>query len=144
VYARTVSPTLRVAAVIVVLALSATACNGSGQARTASICDDLRNLRATVSFLEAPSAGTGVGEVRGDIEKLTSTVSAVEGSDAVPDPMGEALSAARDDYRDLLDGIGDDDPFSKVAAEATAPARRLGGAYDAVVEHLACDRTPSG
>jgi hypothetical protein len=139
-----VSPTLRVAAVIVVLALSATACNGSGQARTASICDDLRNLRATVSFLEAPSAGTSVGEVRGDIEKLTSTVSAVEGSDAVPDPMGEAFSAARDDYRDLLDGIGDDDPFSKVAAEAAAPARRLGGAYYAVVDDLACDRTPSG
>ena len=85
-----------------------------------------------------------MGEVRGGIEKLTSTVSAVEGSDAVPDPMGGAFSAARDDYRDLLDGIGDDDPFSKVAGEATAPARRLGGAYDAVVEQLACDRTPSG
>lgn len=127
-----------------VLALPATACNGTGEARTASICDDLRNLRATVSFLEAPSAGTSVGEVRGAIGKLTSTVSAVEGSEAVPDPMGEAFSAARDDYRDLLDGIGDDDPFSKVAAEAAAPARRLGGAYDAVVEHLACDRTPSG
>jgi hypothetical protein len=133
VYARTVSPTLRVAAVIVVLALSATACNGSGEARTASICDDLRNLRATVSFLEAPSPGTSVGEVRGDIEKLTSTVSAVEGSDAVPGPMGGAFSAARDDYRDLLDGIGDDDPFSKVAAEAAAPARRLCGASDSVV-----------
>jgi hypothetical protein len=139
-----VSPTARVAALIVVLALSATACNGSGQTPTASICDDLRNLRATVSFLEAPSAGTRVGDVRGDIEKLTSTVSAVQGSSAVPDPMGEAFSAARDDYRDLLDGIGDDDPFSKVAAEAAAPARRLGGAYDAVVERLACDPTPSG
>jgi hypothetical protein len=139
-----VSPTARVAALIVALALSATACNGSGQTPTASICDDLRNLRATVSFLEAPSPGTSVGEVRGDIEKLTSTVSAVEGSDAVPDPMGGAFSAARDDYRDLLDGIGDDDPFSKVAAEAAAPARRLGGAYDAVVERLACDPTPSG
>jgi hypothetical protein len=144
VYARTVSPTLGVAALIVVLALSATACNGSGQTPTASICDDLRNLQATVSFLEAPNASASVGEVRGDIEKLTSTVSAVEGSAAVPDPMGGAFSAARDDYRDLLDGIGDDDPFSKVAAEAAAPARRLGGAYDAVVEHLACDRTGSG
>jgi hypothetical protein len=139
-----VSPTLRVAAVIVVLALSATACNGSGEAPTASICDDLRNLRATVSFLEAPSPGASVGEVRGDLEKLTSTVRAVEGSDAVPDPMGGAFSAARDGYRDLLNGIGDDDPFSKVASEAAAPARRLGGAYDAVVEDLACDRTPSG
>jgi hypothetical protein len=139
-----VSPTARVAALIVALALSATACNGSGQTPTASICDDLRNLRATVSFLEAPGAGTSVGEVRGDIEKLTSAVSAVEGSDAVPDPMGEAFSAARDDYRDLLDGIGDDDPFSKVAAETAASARRLGGAYDAVVEQLACDRTLSG
>lgn len=97
-----------------------------------------------MSFLEAPSPGTSVGEVRGDIEKLTSTVSAVEGSDAVPDPLGGAFSAARDDYRDLLDGIGDDDPFSKVAAEAAAPARRLGGAYDAVMEDLACDGTPSG
>ena len=142
-YARAVSPTLRVAAFVGVLALTATGCNGTGQARTASICDDLRHLRATVSFLEAPSADASVGEVRGDIEKLRSTVGAVEGSDAVPGAMGEALSAARDDYRDLLDGVGDDDPFSKVAAEAAAPARRLGGAYDAVVEQLACDRTPT-
>ena len=97
-----------------------------------------------MSFLEAPSPGASVGEVRGDLEKLTSSVRAVEGSDAVPDPVGGAFSAARDDYRDLLDGIGDDDPFSKVAAEAAAPARRLGGAYDAVVEQLACDRTRSG
>ena len=97
-----------------------------------------------MSFLEAPSPGASVGEVRGDLEKLTSSVRAVEGSDAVPDPVGGAFSAARDDYRDLLNGIGDDDPFSKVASEAAAPARRLGGAYDAVVEDLACDRTPSG
>ncbi|MDP9301589.1 MAG: hypothetical protein M3P43_11970 [Actinomycetota bacterium] len=138
------SPTLRVAALIVVLALTATGCNGSDQAQAASLCGDLRNLRATVSFLESPSAGARVGEVRGDIEKLTSTVGAVDGSDAVPGAMGEALSEARDDYRDLLDGVGDDDPFSELAAEAAAPARRLGGAYDAVMQHLGCDQTPSG
>jgi hypothetical protein len=138
-----VSPTLRVAALIVVLGLTATGCNGSDDAQAASLCQDLRNLRATVTFLESPSAGARVGEIRGDIEKLTSTVGAVDGSDAVPDALGEALSDARDDYGDILDGIGDDDPFSEVAAEAAAPARRLGGAYDAVVQHLACDQTPS-
>ena len=131
-------------AFVAVVALTATACDRSDQAPSASLCQDLRNLRATVSFLEAPSAGASVGEVRGDIEKLNSTVAAIDGSDAVPNAMGKALSDARDDYLDLLDGIGDDDPFSGVAAEAAAPARRLGGAYDGVVQHLACDQTPSG
>jgi hypothetical protein len=125
------------------VALAATGCNRSGQA-AASLCQDLRNLRATVSFLEAPSAGATVGQVRGDIEKLSSTVGAVDGSDSVPDAMGKAMSDARDDYQDVLNGIGDDDPFSEVAAQAAGPARRLGGAFDAVVQHLACDRTPSG
>jgi len=93
----------------------------------------MRNLRATVSFLVAPSAGATVGQVRGDIEKLASTIGAIDGSDTVPDAMGKALSDARDD-----------DPFSEVAAEAAAPAHRLGGAFDAVAQHLACDQTPSG
>jgi hypothetical protein len=127
-----------------VVALAATGCKGSDQAQAASVCQDLRNLRATVSSLEAPNADARVGEVRGDIEKLASTIAAIDGSDAVPDAMGKALSDARDDYRDVLNGIGDDDPFSEVAAEAAAPARRLGGAYDVVVQHLACDQTPSG
>jgi len=144
VYARAVSPTPRVVALVAVVALTATACDRSDQAQSASLCRDLRNLRATVSFLEAPSAGASVGEVRGDIEKLNSTVAAIDGSDAVPNAMGKAISDARDDYLGLLDGIGDDDPFSGVAAEAAAPARRLGGAYDMVVQHLACDQTPSG
>jgi len=126
------------------VALAATGCNGSDHAQAASLCEDLRNLRATVSSLEAPNTDATVGEVRGDIEKLASTIGAVDGSDAVPDAMGKALSDARDDYRDVLDGIGDDDPFSEAAAEAAAPARRLGGAYDEVVQHLECDRTPSG
>ena len=125
------------------VALAATGCNGSDQAQAASLCQDLRNLRDTVIFLEAPSAGASVGEVRGDIEKLNGTIGAIERSEAVPDAMGKTLSEARDDYRDLLDGVGDDDPFSEVAAEAAAPARRLGGAFDAVVQHLACDQTPS-
>jgi len=129
---------------VVTVALASTGCNRSDRAQAASLCQDLRNLRATVSSLEAPTAEATVGEVRGDLEKLASTIGAVDGAASVPDAMGTALSDARDDYRDVLDGIGDDDPFSEVAAEAAAPARRLGGAYDAVVQHLACDQTPSG
>ena len=142
-YARAVSPTLRAAALVAAVALTATGCNGSDQAQAASLCQDLRNLRATVSFLEAPSGDARVGEVRGDIEKLGSTIGAIAGSNAVPDTIGQALSDARDDYGDLLHGVGDDDRFSGVAAQAAAPARRLGGAYDAVVQYLGCDRTPS-
>ncbi|TMK17759.1 MAG: hypothetical protein E6G37_00080 [Actinobacteria bacterium] len=138
------SPTLRAAALTAAVALAATGCNRSGQEQAASLCQDMRNLRATVSFLVAPSAGATVGQVRGDIEKLASTIGAIDGSDTVPDAMGKALSDARDDYQDVLHGIGDDDPFSEVAAEAAAPAHRLGGAFDAVAQHLACDQTPSG
>jgi len=144
VYARAVSPTLRAAAFITAVALAAPGCNRSGQTQAASLCQDLRNLRATVSFLEAPSVGATVGQVRGDIEKLDSTIGAVDGSDTVPDAMSKTLSDARDDYQDVLSGIGDDDPFSEVAAEAAAPARRLGGAFDAVAQLLTCDQTPSG
>jgi hypothetical protein len=101
------------------------------------------NLRATVAFLESPPATATVGEVRGDIEKLDSTIGAVGGSSFVPETTSKQLEDARDDYRDVFDGIGDDDPFSSVADQTVEPARRLGSAYDTVVATLACGRSPS-
>ena len=134
--------TARIAAFAAILAV-ATSCRTSPSNQTAWICSDLMNLRATVAFLESPPATATVGEVRGDLEKLDSTVGAVGGSSVVADPIGTQLEDARDDYRDVFDGIGDDDPFSSIASEAAEPARRLGGAYDAAVAALACGRTPS-
>jgi hypothetical protein len=135
--------TARIAALAVTVAVLASACQRSEAGQAASICSDLMNLRATVVFLEAPSATATVGEVRGDIEKLESTIGAVGGSSAVPESIGDELGDARDAYRDLLDGVGDDDPFSSVAAAAAAPARRLGAAYDAAIGALACGTSPS-
>jgi hypothetical protein len=134
--------TARIAALAAILVV-APACQRSEASEATSICGDLTNLRATVAHLEAPSGDATVGEVRGDIEKLDSTVGAVTGSSAVPDAVGKSLEDARDDYRDVFDGVGDDDPFSSYASQAADPARRLGTAYDEVVSVLGCGRTPS-
>jgi hypothetical protein len=135
--------TARIAAFAAILAVGATSCRTSPSDRAASICSDLLNLRATVAFLESPPATATVGEVRGDIEKLDSTIGAVGGASFVPESASKPLEDARDDYRDVFDGIGDDDPFSSVADQTAEPARRLGSAYDAVVAALACGRSPS-
>jgi hypothetical protein len=135
--------TARIAALAAILAVAASACQRSEASEAGSICGDLMNLRATVAILESPPATATVGEVRGDLEKLDSTVGAVGGSSVVPESVGDGLEEARDAYRDVFDGIGDDDPFSSVADEAAAPARRLGAAYDLVVSILGCGGSPS-
>lgn len=135
--------TARIAAFAAVLAVTATSCRASPSDDAASICSDLLNLRATVAFLESPPATSTVGEVRGDIEKLDSTIGAIGGSSVVPESTSKQLEAARDDYRDVFDGIGDDDAFSTYADQTADPARRLGAAYDAVVATLACGRSSS-
>jgi hypothetical protein len=135
--------TARIAAFAAILAVAATACRTSSSSQAASICSDLLNLRATVAFLESPPSTATVGEVRGDIEKLDSTIGAIGASSAVPDAVATQLEDARDDYRDVFDGIGDDDPFSSVAGASAGPAARLGAGYDAAVDALACGRSPS-
>jgi hypothetical protein len=135
--------TARFAALAAIVAVVSAGCQRSDAADATSICADLTNLHATVAFLESPSAGATVGEVRGDIAKLDSTIGAVGGSSLVPETVGDELEDARDAYRDVFDGIGDDDPFSSVAAEAAAPARRLGATYDAAFAVLGCGRSPS-
>jgi hypothetical protein len=135
--------TARIAAFAAILAVASAGCQRSDAADATSICGDLLNLRATVAFLESPGATATVGEVRGDLGKLGSTIGAVGGSSLVPEPVGDELEDARDAYQDVFDGIGDDDPFSSVGAEAAAPARRLGAAYDAAFSVLGCGRSPS-
>ncbi len=135
--------TARIAAFAAILAVVSAGCQRSDAADATSICGDLTNLRATMAFLESPNPNATVGEVRGDLAKLESTIGAVGGASLVPEPLGDELEDARDAYRDVFDGIGDDDPFTSVGAEAAAPARRLGAAYDAVVAVLRCGRSPS-
>jgi hypothetical protein len=134
--------TARIAAFAAILAVASAGCQRT-DADATSICGDLVNLRATAAFLESPSAAATVGEVRGDLAKLGSTIGAVGGSSLVPEPVGDELEDARDAYQDVFDGIGDDDPFSSVGAEAAAPARRLGAAFDAAFSVLGCGRSPS-
>jgi len=135
--------TARIAALAAILALVATGCRRSEASETSSTCSDLMNLQATVAYLEAPPSTTTVGEVRGDIAKLDSTVGAVAGSSAVPEALGKELGDARDAYRDIFNGVGDDDSFATYAHDAATPAQRLGAAYDSVVAVLACGRSPS-
>jgi hypothetical protein len=134
--------TARIAAFAAILAVASAGCQRT-DADATSICGDLVNLRATVAFLESPSATATVGEVRGDLAKLGSTIGAVGGSSLVPVPVGDELEDARDAYQDVFDGIGDDDPFSSLGAEAAAPARRLGAAFDAAFSVLGCGRSSS-
>jgi hypothetical protein len=134
--------TARIAAFAAILAVASAGCQRT-DADATSICGDLVNLRATVAFLESPSAAATVGEVRGDLAKLGSTIGAVGGSSLVPEPVGDELEDARDAYQDVFDGIGDDDPFSSVGAEAAAPARSLDATFDAAFSVLGCGRSPS-
>jgi len=130
--------TARIVALAATLAFALTACQPSEASEASAICGDLANLRATVAFLEAPPPTSTVGEVRGDIAKLDSTIGEAQASNAVPDAIGKELGDARDAYRDVFDGVGDDDPFSTYAREAAEPARRLGTAFDSVVAVLGC------
>jgi hypothetical protein len=123
--------------VVLVSAGSLVAC-GSKASEAEDLCRDLGNLNRTVAFLVAPPSAASVGEVRGGLDKLDPTFSAIAGSDAVPEADTDALLEARDDYLEALEGIGDDDRFGALVVTTAGAAQRLAGAFEAVERHLAC------
>jgi hypothetical protein len=132
VYARPVLTPGRGVVVLLTVALVATACHReTEQERAAALCHDLLALRATVAFLAAPDAEASVGEVRSGLDKLDPTFA------HIPESVGGGLFDARDAYRDLVNGVGDDDRFSSIAGDA-AVSRTLGVAYGSVLTRLAC------
>ena len=128
----------------IVLALSAAAvapaaCHPAQSTQRADLCVDLSHLRATIALLASPPADASVGEVRADLDKLDPTFGAVSDSGTVSQDVVDRLVAEHEAYRAVIDGVGDDDRFSTVRAEATAPAQGLDDAFEAVVTALRCD-----
>lgn len=124
-------PVLVAAAVLV-------ACGGSSSASNADLCQDLTNLQATVAFLAAPPSTATVGDIRGALDKLEATWEAVHDHPDVPDDEDAALLAGRQDYRDAIEGVGDDDAFAPMVASTAGIGQGLERSYDAVRLRLAC------
>jgi hypothetical protein len=113
-------------------------CSGSPSAGDAELCQDLTNLQATVSFLEAPPHDATVGDVRGALDKLDGTWQAVHDDGKVPDEEDEALQESQQDYRDAIEGVGDDDAFAPYVPQTRGIAEGLMRSYQAVRVRLVC------
>jgi hypothetical protein len=129
---RRIGPWLLAAAVLWV------GCGGSSSAATQALCQDLTNLAPTVAFLAAPPSDATVGEVRGALDKLDSTWQAVHDRADVPDDEDDALLAGQEDYRDVLEGVGDDDSFAPYLPATAGIAQGLAHSYEAVRVRLVC------
>jgi hypothetical protein len=114
------------------------ACGGSSSAETAALCQDLTNLRDTVAFLAAPPPTATVGDIRGALDKLDSTWQAVHDRPDVPDNEDDALLAGQQDYRDAIEGVGDDDAFAPYLPATVGIAQGLERSYEAVRVRLVC------
>ncbi len=125
-------------AIVLLAALVLTACGSSSAASDKALCQDLANLQATVVFLAAPPSTTTVGEVRGALDQLDSTWAGVHANEAVPDAEDEALLGAQEDYRDAIDGIGDDDAFAPYLTATSGTAQGLKRSYEVVRVRLVC------
>ena len=123
---------LLIAAVVLV------ACGGSSSASNVALCQDLTNLQATVVFLAAPPPTATVGDIRGALDKLDATWEAVHDHPDVPDDEDAALLASRQDYRDAIEGVGDDDAFAPFVTSTAGIGQGLERSYEAVRLRLAC------
>jgi hypothetical protein len=134
----------RVLASVVTVALLATACaRSTPQEEIAAICEDLRNLSATVDLVVAPPPDATVGEVRGATEKLDPTIHQLERSGAVDDADAEAMRTSQEDVLEALEGIGDDDLVADLPLALLQPARDLGWFYGPFLERLGCTELPA-
>jgi hypothetical protein len=115
-----------------------TGCGPSSSAAHADLCQDLTNLQATVAFLAAPPGDATVGDVRGALDKIDSTLQAVHDDEDVPDVEDDALLDAQKAYREAIEGIGDDDAFAPHAAATAGTAQALARTYGAVRVRLVC------
>jgi hypothetical protein len=123
---------------IAVLVGVAPACSRFGAHDHTELCQDLTNLAATVAFLETPPRNATVGDVRGALDKLDGTLAAVHDDPDVPDAQDDALLQSQDDYRTVIEGVGDDDPFSPYVAASQGIAEGLVRSYQSVRASLDC------
>ncbi|MEP6758608.1 MAG: hypothetical protein ABJB55_05385 [Actinomycetota bacterium] len=126
------------AGLAVALAVLGWSCGGSSSVANAGLCQDLTNLAATVAFLAAPPPSATVGEVRGALDKLDPTWQAVHDHPDIPDDEDDALLTAQQDYRDAIEGIGDDDAFAPYVAATAGIGQGLERSYGGVRVRLVC------
>jgi hypothetical protein len=129
---------MAVMAVGLVMLSGMAACTGSSHEDNAELCQDLTNLGATVAALEAPPRDATVGDVRGNLDKLDGTWGAVHDDPEVPDDEDEALMQSQEDYRDAIEGVGDDDAFAPYASATRGIAEGLMRSYQSVRVRLVC------
>jgi hypothetical protein len=129
---------VRVLACVTLVASSACAAATTPEDERDDLCGDLANLRATVDLLVAPPPGTTVGEIRGALEKLVPTTSALGESTLVTDRDLRDLVRSQETYRSAIERVSDDEQLIAVLAQIGASSRRLGMGYETVVETLDC------
>jgi hypothetical protein len=123
---------------LVLLLAAAPACSRFGSHDHTQLCQDLTNLAATVSFLETPPRDATVGDVRGALDKLDGTFAAVHDDPDVPDAQDDALLQSQEDYRTVIEGVGDDTGFAPYVAASQGIAEGLVRSYQAVRASLDC------
>jgi hypothetical protein len=126
------------AAGVFVLVAAASACSRGGLGDNTDLCQDLTNLQGTVELLASPPRDATVGDVRGNLDKLDGTWDAVHHDPDVPDEEDDSLLQSQEDYRDAIEGVGDDDQFAPYVAATRGIAQGLMRAYQAVRVRLVC------
>jgi len=127
-----------VAAGVFVLLTALTGCSRGGGSDNAELCQDLTNLQGTMQMLATPPRGATVGEVRGNLDKLDGTWDAIHDHPDVPDDEDDALLQSQEDYRDAIEGVGDDDAFAPYVPATRGIAEGMMRAYQAVRVRLVC------
>jgi hypothetical protein len=127
-----------VAAGVFVLVTTLTACSNGAGGDDAELCQHLTNLQGTMQMLASPPRDATVGEVRGNLDKLDGTWDAVHDHPDVPDDEDDALVEFQEDYRDAIEGVGDDDAFAPYVPATRGSAEGMMRAYQAVRVRLVC------
>jgi hypothetical protein len=130
------------AALAVAVATAAAGCEPAPEAVAEDLCRDLGSFRATLELLESPPPGASVGEVRGALEKVAPFLERLADAPQTPAPLEDELSEVETALRDVVEGIGDDEPAS-VLVPGDAPAR-LRVALAAAAAALGCPGAPGG
>jgi hypothetical protein len=126
------------AAGVFVLVAALSGCSRGVLGDNADLCQDLTNLQGTVELLASPPRDATVGDVRGNLDKLDGTWDAVHHDPDVPDEEDDALLQSQEDYRDAIEGVGDDDLFAPYVPATRGIAQGLMRAYQAVRVRLVC------
>jgi hypothetical protein len=117
---------------------AAVACGAPSSEANLELCQDLTNLQGTIEFLASPTPNASVGDVRGALDKLDGTLETIHHNADISDAADDALFQTQEDYRDVIEGIGDDDAFAPYVEASQGIAQGLQRSAQAVRAELAC------